>query len=408
MKKIIKIMTITISIMLCLVIFASALEPITNVKTTEIVKIPSKTYNGVDYTGVGGVSTDLESGKTSLFVCKKGDDEQYAALYYYPNITDTSARDTYYVYRLPKAGHANGMTITDEYIYVTGWTHGEDNIGVGQQEGNTYNNWILEIAISTIKGLDDNRNGDIIPESAVKIFKPVYHKPNPTATSKFNYYKKTIASITQYIDDDTFIIGRPTVIETTDNETQKKNTYFEYRIAKIETDPDDGKRRFVVSTDYNGRFLVKNNMYIDEQTGSVYDPTGQDICYSPDAGFLIAKWFGNLGSKCKNIILRVDLSELHSGIETIDEDDYKYYVPDQIVVDHTETRGRGELKYTKFEIESISISPRNKRMLIACNVEYTEEFRTAYETAENKSLGGDRVFKLTYTDGSNILLPGKS
>lgn len=407
MKKIIKSMVITISVMLCLVIFASAVEPITNVKTTEIVKIPSKTYNGVDYTGVGGVSTDLESGKTSLFVCKKGDDEQYAALYYYPNITDTSARDNYYVYRLPKAGHANGMTITDEYIYVTGWTHDEDNIGVGQQEGNTYNNWILEIAISTIKGLNDNRNGEIIPESAVKIFKPVYHKPNPTATSKFNYYKKTIASITQYVDDDTFIIGRPIEFETTAEENQKKNKYFEYRIAKIETDPDDGKRRFVVSTDYDGRFLVQNNM-TGTGNGGTAKTTGQDICYSPDAGFLIAKWFDKEGKPCKNIILRVDLSKTHSNIVTINEKEYKCYVPDQIVVDHTNTVGRGVTKYTTFEIESISISPRNKRMLIACNVKYTDEFRTAYESAEEESLGGDRVFKLTYTDGSNILLPGKS
>ena len=31
---------------------------------------------------------------------------------------------------------------------------------------------------------------------------------------KFNYYKNTIASITQYIDDDTFIIGRPIEFET--------------------------------------------------------------------------------------------------------------------------------------------------------------------------------------------------
>lgn len=379
-KKIFKVLLISVVVILCFSTVASATNAITNTKTTRIAKVPTKIYDGERFSCVGGATTDND--KHSMFVLKSSDTENHATLYYYPDLTDATSRSTYYTYRVPGAGHANGMTIDSNSIYITCWS----NIA-GE---NTGDNKIIAISLDTIDTLPQTKLGYVLQEHHYNVINAKSKTISSNGSISYSNYGSEIRTITKYTGDGIFLI-RSNINAGND---------FAYTVARLET--YNGSTILSVSSDPADTFIVKNTL-----SATVYH--GQDICYSPYTGLLIPVWYGHKVNGvptdyCKNEIMWVNIVDGSYSTKTIDNVSYKYYTPTNIVVDHTNTIGYGVQKYTKFEIESIAIT-KNKRMLLACNIEFTTEFETEYEERnDGVAVGGDGVYRLTYDTGGNILL----
>lgn len=381
-KKTFKVLIATAVIILCFTTVVSATNSITNIKTTRIAKVPTQTYNGEKFTCVGGATTDND--KHSMFVLKSSATENNATLYYYPDLTDADSRAIYYTYRIPDVGHANSMTIDSSNIYITGWTTESAHI----TGDNSYNNKIIKIAIKTIEDMPDDKTGRMITNYTTIL--PKLKKIASDGSVTYSNYTKTIKTITKYTSDGVFLI----------RSNLNAGSDFAYTVARIET--LNGAPILAISNNSTDTFIVKNTL-------SQSDYHGQDICYSPYTGLLIPIWYGHTENNiatdyCKNEILWVNIVNGSYSTKTINGVSYRYYTPTNIVIDHTDTVGYGVQKYTKFELESIAIT-KNKRMLLACNVEFTSEFQAAYKEKNNgTAVGGDGVYRLTYDTGGNILL----
>lgn len=139
-----------------------------NIELKHIAAIPNRTVNEVTYSAVGGFATG--NSVNSMFTLKAekaGQDleykEQNALFYDFPNIDNPS---NYHFYILPYAGHANGMAIDKNNIYVCGWRYvdSDDPELLGNQKNNEHNNWIINIPRSIIASMRSKQNGAKIPK----------------------------------------------------------------------------------------------------------------------------------------------------------------------------------------------------------------------------------------------------
>lgn len=391
-KQIIKRLTAFLLAVVCTATFCTmayaAAIVYNNIELEHIATIENQTIDGITYTAVGGIAVGTD--RTSMFVMKseKNDEnngyyatEQMALFYDYPNINDLTNRHTY---RIPQTGHANGMTIDDYNIYVCGWAkHGE---GIGNQLGNTDNNWIIKIPRNKFSDFRDQNDGYVIPADNPKSTNIVEGYsvliPLEDGAEEDTPFTFEIKNITKYNSNKTFIVQYFTDENIGNN--------LAYTTARLVT--EDGVEKFYVSTDPDDIFIVENNVLF-------YDGTLQDICYSPGNGLFIPIWYSpstsnspnaNLTNKNKNVIMWVDLSTTNNtklSTITVGENTYRYYTqPDKINVNQS---GKG---YTKFEVESIAITTDNE-MLFSANIAGSGELTSV-----------DSVFKLTHDNGQNFVL----
>lgn len=347
----------------------AAVSVISKVSTEKIADLTEYKADGSDvtYTAVGGIATGKS--KHSMFVLKGNSRTQQHALFYY--FPDMDNPNKYGVYRLRHAGHGNAMTVDRTNIFVAGWVSGDDYEQTGNQANNKYNNWILMIPRSTIADMGLTKTGKQIPKDnksteEVEGFTVLYPKVKKVAsdgTVTYSDYKQRIASITKYNEDGVFLVGTTPPID---------GDYLAYRKAQLEK--YNGQTLFVVSEDPDDVFVIKD-------TTLNKDAVGQDMCYSPNCGLFIPRWYGGDDENenynpLKNVILWADIDGEYSTVKQ-GSATYKVYTPIKINVN----KYKESDTYSQFEIESIAFQA-DDTMIFSCN------------TLDAAGKQADAVFKL--------------
>ena len=382
LKTFVMAFAVTLSMFALAITVYAAVVTYRNTETKFLATLPSKTFDGVSYSAVGGIAVGKK--QNSMFIVKadSSTNERYALFYDFPSIQSPDVRHTYLI---PMAGHANGMTISSKNVYICGWSA---KSGVKKP-----NNRILVIPrplISVLrKSSEDNIRIDTYCDnnpSAPKYYtlQPKTKEVLADGSVRYTNYEDNIKTITMYTDDNSFIIGySPINDDGTDN-------YIAYTIARLETYNDE--TYFVVSKDPDDIFLVKNNV---AHKGAV----GQDICYAAGHGFFIPRWYGRdennpYYNPNKTVILWADIDGEYT-YKTVGEVQYRYYVPDKIVIDKSKEKdSNNKLIYEKFEPESIAFTKYGS-LIFSCNTEKNKNITEGYK---------DAVFKLSHDGGQKFEL----
>lgn len=399
--RIVAIVCVLFSVVFGLNLDASAIDIITTSEIVRVARTPNvyhPNYQDTEYkcTAMGGIY--VTQVKNSMFVVKSSQNERMAALYYYPDLEDTSR---YKVVFLRYAGHANALTMDAGNVYIAGWCSDSDNI----QQNNTYNNWILQIPRSLISSTADR--GTLPKDSpsteeveGYKVLHPKMVNPDESArgTTLYVDYTESIASIARY--GDKFIVPWKGVA-LYNNSGDK---YYGFTTAQLVN--SGGKTLFVVSTDPADRFIVQNNTVHDDSVTLV----NQDIGYSAGKGLVIPVWYSTgSGAGTKNVIMWADIDSEGSTIvnRRVDSNGkvhgdgktYRYYVPDKIsaVAHNIKGPGTNIKMYQKMEFESAAFSASGE-LLVSANAVHSEE----YIQYLGSSASADGVFKITHSGGQNF------
>lgn len=240
-----------------------------------------------DATNIGGMSAGTANNR--LFVVKSKSDETVGTLYYYSNIYNTSS-----VKRIKFTngllGHANGMAVDDDYIYVTMW----------QQKTDGEKTRILQINRKAISALPDGYTvtGASAVYDGIKICTRFYPK-NPDGTQ---YTTTSITSITKYSYDATN--KKTTFIISAGNYDSRNVLVYKKAILDHNTN---------VITVQNEKYFVKNPTTVTIH-GEPKSVTLQDIFYDKEYGLFIPIWHGKDNGdgantyKRNNSVLQVDLN----------------------------------------------------------------------------------------------------
>ena len=332
-------------------------------------------YTGERCTGVQAMGVS-NNGDSCLYAIKVDETDSSAVLYYFPSTTNWNVKYTYTVAGL---GHANGMTVSGDYIYIP-TKDAQDKKKVARISTND-----IENATSNTKFSVANGNIEFFDVKRV-------------SNGSYVDYSYAFSTITQYKEEGTFLIGRRIVTGTYEDH------YNGFTTAEIIDD------MFVVSTDPNDMFLVENN--IEKK-----DSTKQDICYKEGYGLFIGRWNGGGSntvdgySPTKNVILWADIDSNNPGQYTFNGTAYRCYTPDKIRVNMNDYTENGVTVYDKFEIESIGIT-KSGNMVATFNVSYTETYYNNFNNEKTNGissrLDGDAVYKISkYVNGvkSQFTLP---
>lgn len=336
-----------------------------NTTITRMATIPNVKVGGVNCTNIGGLSVASNDSNKRLYVVKSNENEVESVLYFYANYDnisdnmDNSNNSNYGICKIRGLiGHANAMTLDDNYIYITCWKSSDSDAGS--------RNDILRISRNEIWSMYKNRNGTNMGtiDSNNMHNSVIFTAKKLDSNGGYEDYTLAIRSITKYKNNGEFIIGRGV-----------HGGRWCFTTAKIVDN------RFVVSTTTEDIFKVE----IDKT-----DWTNQDIGYSPSNGLFLPCWDKN-GSKVENIIYWVKLNSL-SGENRVYKNDgsCKYRKISVKKVNNT---------ITTWEVESISFDNDND-MIVSANVmakngEYTDGiFKIRRKTATS---GGSYKFL-----GSNI------
>jgi len=300
-------------------VFAAVLPDIATT-TTHVTNIVNHTYGGESCSNVGGLSVTSSGSNKRMYSLKASNEQNEAVLYFfknYDNITDSN----YGRIRLSNlVGHANGMTIDDNYIYITGWNSTGNNPDA--------KNDIIRISRNTIwtmyNAKEEIDKGKLTASSdGVTVFSAV--------DSNNNVWDKRIYGITKYQSNGNFIINHG--LATTQNGTQ----VLKFTTATITNN------KFVVSTSAADVFSVDTGLS---------NTTGQDFEYSPACGLMIPRWHdGSDSTKMNNTIVWIKLNSLSGDNRTYTEANSNFR---HIIVNANPSQ------FSKYEIESISFDNDNE------------------------------------------------
>ena len=361
-----------VGILLALILATSFITPafassvISDVDHEWLFDVPDQPYTSNNCTNISGIGI----GKTqnSLFVVKSHDTDNHtdAAFFYYPDMNYPS---TCRIYRLKYAGHANGMAVDNNYIYITASSNAQNP---NYPHPNTYN-CIIRISRSLIASLS---NGATINYSDYTTFEPVKE-----VSGTYSTYGKNISMITKYNTNGKFIINFDEL---------STSTRFAFTTAEIKT--VGGQEKFVISTNHNDIFFVENNL-----SGS--GTSKVDICYSPNCGLFIPKWYGKMAAsktnRNKNVILWVNnVNGSYTNVSTT-YGSCNCYTPRKI--NHVVTDVDGDYTLTKFEMESVAFD-QNDEFIFSANIQYTKTSQIGLDDAD--TYDDDGIFRL-YHNGTN-------
>lgn len=245
-----------------------------NAKTTRIASLPSVK------SGECGNTQSLSVASTGsykrLFVVRVNGQENKAVLYMYKSYEnmETDATDEYGTFELDNlAGHANGMAIDDEYIYIT--CRSEKN------NTNQYN--VVRILRSGLwnmyKAKTETHKGKLDANSGYVTIMPVVNSDGSIFTTKIvgtTHYKDLVDENDSNKKIKRFIIKTP---KTKVNGESCMN----FTIAHVEENgtDDDKDDFFVVSDSATDKFRVA----FDDLANTF----GQDIGYDPNCGLFIVR-----------------------------------------------------------------------------------------------------------------------
>ena len=346
MKKTLKRLTAIMLVALMIIgqIFLAIAASVDITAATErIASVPSDPAN---WLGMEGMCVTATGSNNRLFAVNINKSDSKAMLYMYkdyismPDIED----DEYGTFLLDGiAGHANGLAVDDNYIYITCW-YKEDEV-------NFDGNKILRISRSKLwsmyKATSDTYKGEIkVDNTSCTILSSYY--------SDGNIYNGVIYSITYY-KNGKFIINYDVKSSEKYTEDDHPTKIIYYTTAEVQ----------------NGRFVINNSpseiFCVDTE---VANPMGQDIGYGASNGFFIVLWLGG----AKNKIIWVKLNSL-SGIERFyssSNDEAKYR--------HINVNKSANI-FTKYEMQSVSIGSDN---CLYANV--NTKPKTGYEKYEDNAI----------------------
>ena len=297
--------------------------------------------DGYTSTNLGGISVDTANNR--VFAVKSNKDEQYATLYYYSNIYDSSYKASSnrkqpkrIVFKNGLLGHANAMAIDDNYIYVTMW-----------QKSGTEKSKILKISRKAVSELSD---GTVVSSTSQKTSNgtQICNSITPITTTG-STYNRSITAISRFSYDKTNNIIKFVVGYAYDS----NNSQLTYTIATYQ----NGK--FIVSENPNDMFTVENPY----NSNSVM----QDIFYSPSYGLFIPIWYNvySSGTRNTNKILVVNIE----SIKTNTSGSKLNFSPDKVVNVNGSTSS-----YNEYEVESIAFVNRDNnknsidpKIVFSCN-----------------------------------------
>lgn len=272
-KKIFAVILITL-ILSCSLIPALAVNADINAKTTRIASLPSVATGGCGNTQ--SLSVASTGSYKRLFVVRINSDENKAVLYMYKNYVnmETDATDEYGTFELDNlAGHANGMAIDDDYIYITCWS----------DENNTNQYKVVRILRSGLwkmyKAKTETHKGELDADSEYVTIMPVVNSDGSIYTEKIvgiTHYKDKVDENDNNKKIKQFIIKTP---KTTVNDEVCMN-FTIARVSDNSTD-DDKDDFFVVSDSASEKFRVA----FDDLANTF----GQDIGYDPNCGLFIVR-----------------------------------------------------------------------------------------------------------------------
>lgn len=263
--------------------------------------------------GMQGMCVTATGSNNRLFVARINNDNTLAKLYMYKDYTamSNSKDDSYGVFTLDGfAGHANGMAVDDNYIYITCWY------------GNTNTNKIARISRSKLwsmyKATTEIDKGTITPDMDGCTVLTAYYNSNDQA------YSGIIYAITYY-KDGKFIINYD--VRGSEEFYSSSTKVIYYTTAEVK----------------NGKFIVNDSpseiFCVDAGTTK---QDGQDIGYGAKSGFFIALTIG----ETKNKIVWVKLNSLSGNNRAYTATNSKYR--------HINLN-MSENVFSKYELESISV-----------------------------------------------------
>lgn len=353
-----------------------------------------------NYTNLSGIA--IGKSHDSLFVVKSNDIvTDTAILYYYPNF---SVSNTCAELILEVAGHANGMAIDDNNVYVTSASNFNSSL----------NGSILKIPRSTIAHYAAIKYANPNQDVTIPLYEtgatgsyycyliPSYYGDistgQPTAVYNGNIGRITCYDGNNESRNGNFIVNYK--IQGNTNDYYKNTAYTRAKLVTY-----SGNEILLLSDSISDIFLVKNTM-------ASTDYYNANIYYSATCGFYDPKFdntqVDTYGRRTKNIILWADIDGTPS-YTTINGISYRYFVPDKVnlnVKNAVDSSVSSTIKmYYKFEIESIAFDENND-LFLGANVAFTSsnddspyDYVTAYKNLYGVKPIGDGVFKLTrYAD----------
>lgn len=365
--------------------FADTTEHNASVITHSDVSFENKIPTYSSASSVGGISVGTSNNR--LFTLKANDEKfQVSVLYYYSNLY-SSAAPKKIVFKDNLLGHANGMSLDDNYLYITGWQISKDS---------NVKTRIMRVSRSAIAAMSDKEEVKLSDSSSttninvnmtikgkkynvLKEIKPLkqdgsLYKGSITAITRLNYNKTNANDpIVKFIID--YDLSKSSLSLPYNNSEGLMYTVATLRNGQI-----------TVSEDEKDMFFVRTNdvLYRENGTGLLQTlsyNTRQDIFYEPGYGLYIPVW--NTQVRAKSIVLRVDMTPFnssHSGVmeltpSTVTVFDFSAYC-------------------TKFEIESIAFVKKESDKTTACKKFI---FGANIEGTNNGSNLGDRYFILKNT-----------
>lgn len=365
--------------------FADTTEHNASVITHSDVSFENKIPTYASASGVGGISVGTSNNR--LFTLKANDEKfQVSVLYYYSNLY-SSAAPKKIVFKDNLLGHANGMSLDDNYLYITGWQISKDS---------NVKTRIMRVSRSAIAAMSDKEEVKLSDSSSttninvnmtikgkkynvLKEIKPLkqdgsLYKGSITAITRLNYNKTNANDpIVKFIID--YDLSKSSLSLPYNNSEGLMYTVATLRNGQI-----------TVSEDEKDMFFVRTNDVLYRENGTGYLQTlsyntRQDIFYEPGYGLYIPVW--NTQVRAKSIVLRVDMTPFnssHSGVmeltpSTVTVFDFSAYC-------------------TKFEIESIAFVKKESDKTTACKKFI---FGANIEGTNNGSNLGDRYFILKNT-----------
>lgn len=390
MKKIISsvvavVMAVLVFCSTSVMAFADTTEHNASVITHSDVSFENKIPTYASASGVGGISVGTSNNR--LFTLKANDEKfQVSVLYYYSNLY-SSAAPKKIVFKDNLLGHANGMSLDDNYLYITGWQISKDS---------NVKTRIMRVSRSAIAAMSDKEEVKLSDSSSttninvnmtikgkkynvLKEIKPLkqdgsLYKGSITAITRLNYNKTNANDpIVKFIID--YDLSKSSLSLPYNNSEGLMYTVATLRNGQI-----------TVSEDEKDMFFVRTNDVLYRENGTGYLQTlsyntRQDIFYEPGYGLYIPVW--NTQVRAKSIVLRVDMTPFNSSYSGVME-----------LTPSTVTVFDFSAYCTKFEIESIAFVKKESDKTTACKKFI---FGANIEGTNNGSNLGDRYFILKNT-----------
>ena len=336
----------------------AAYDPIAAV-VTRIAKIPNRETGT---SAMGGISVAVTGSNKRLFVIKANDNNDTATLTMYLDYEDMNygENEDFGYFKLDGiVGHANGMAIDDDYLYITCWQTNDTN---GRKIARIKRS-VLWSMYRTASG-EKNKGTLTATSEGVTIL--------PVEFSDGTEYNNTIKSITYYKNGQ-FLIG-----------FQQKQSYFENNPNFTNIDTNTYKyitytTAYVSDTDTPKFLLNKSDTDIFHIAVENKSAVGQDIGYHENCGFFVVRWDYDQNSQINvdNEIIWIRLNSLTGANRIYTPDNSKYRI----------INVSGGSDYNKFELESVSFGS-DKTMFASVNC-----------ASSNNTYNTDEVIKIKRPTG---------